>query len=572
MGHLFNRRMFLRLSGASLSLLATGTITACGPATNRSTSTSTETDMPGGETVDSATAFNPDRELTITARADEIAIFNGAPTNVWRYAAELIHGEPQTVQSLPDSYLGPILRVQRGQKLRIHFNNDLPEASIIHWHGLIVPPAMDGHPDAVIEPGGSYTYEFEVRNRAGSYWFHPHPHGRTGYQTYQGLAGLFIVSDEEEQALDLPRDEQDIPLVIQDRSFDADNQLAYMANGMGGMMDQMMGFLGDHILVNGRPDYQLPVATRAYRLRLYNGSNSRIYKLAWSNGMPMTVIGTDGGLLAQPVEKPYVTLGPAERVELWADFRHEVVGSELTLQSLAFSGVEAGMMMGNMPMQTMMGMSTALPNGELFDVLTVRVAREEPEMLTLPAQLTSLEHHALDQAVNRDQPRRFTFAMDNSMAWTINGRTFQMEEIAEDEQVRLGDLELWQFHNGIMAASAGTTSGGMMGRGGHMGHGNGNSQNGMMQGGMMDFMAHPIHVHGVQFQVIARRIGDEQHPGWETVKDGYIDESWKDTVLLMPGEEVDVLMRFDGYAGRYLYHCHNLEHEDQGMMRNFEIM
>ncbi|MCB0185065.1 MAG: multicopper oxidase domain-containing protein [Caldilineaceae bacterium] len=574
-----SRRTFLRLSGASFALLTMAGVTACGPADESTQSRGVERI---GASIPAAT-FQPDLELTLTARQDEVAILPGAPTKVWRYAATVEQGDPASVQPVPDSYLGPIIRVQRGQKVRIHFKNELPEASIVHWHGLLVPSDMDGHPDAVVEPGASYTYEFEVRNRAGSYWFHPHPHGRTGPQVYNGLAGLFLVSDEEERGLELPRGEQDIPLVLQDRTFDANNQLVYMAAGMGGMMDQMMGFLGERILVNGQPDTQLPVATRAHRLRLYNGSNSRIYKLAWSNGMPMTVIGTDGGLLAEPVERPYVTLGPAERVEVWADFRSEAVGSALKLQSLAFSGVEAGMMMGGMPqsnmMQNMMGMAAALPNGEPFDVLTVQVAREEAESLTLPTQLPPIEHHAVADAVNGDQPRHFTFAMDNNMAWTINGRTFVMDEVAEDETVHFGDLELWHFYNGMTATgsdtSAGGMMGGMMGHGGHMGHGNQsdqNNQSGMMGGGMMDFMAHPVHLHGVQFQVVARTIDDDQRAGWETVKEGYVDVGWKDTVLMMPGEMVQVLMRFDAYAGRYLYHCHNLEHEDQGMMRNFEIV
>ena len=108
---------------------------------------------------------------------------------------------------------------------------------------------------------------------------------------------------------------QDIPLIIQDRRFDADNQLTYIAEGMAGMSDEMMGLLGDHILVNGQPDVTLPVATQPYRLRLLNGSNARIYKLAWSNGAPLTVIGTDGGLLSEPATFPYVMLSPGERTE-----------------------------------------------------------------------------------------------------------------------------------------------------------------------------------------------------------------------------------------------------------------
>lgn len=155
---------------------------------------------------------------------------------------------------------------------------------------------------------------------------------------YRGLAGLLIVSDDEEAAAGLPTGAQDLPIVIQDRTFDADNQLVYIGGtgegGMGGMMngmmDRTMGFLGERILVNGKPDVVFSLATRAYRLRILNGSNSRIYKLAWGDETPMAVIATDGGLLKAPVLKPYVTLGPGERVELWADFTGRRVGDELT--------------------------------------------------------------------------------------------------------------------------------------------------------------------------------------------------------------------------------------------------
>ena len=187
---------------------------------------------------------------------------------------------------------------------------------------------------------------------------------------YKGLAGLFLVSDDEEMAAGLPTGEYDIPLIIQDRTFDADNQLLYLP---GGMMDQMMGFLGDHILVNGQSDYVLPVATRPYRLRLLNGSNSRIYKLGWEDGTPLTVIATDGGLLEKPVQRNYVTLAPAERAEFWVDFSGRPLGSELRLQSLALAGAEAG------DMGMMMGRAPALPDGSEFTVLRVRVERESEE-------------------------------------------------------------------------------------------------------------------------------------------------------------------------------------------------
>ena len=242
----------------------------------------------------------PDVEIALKAVDGEVQVLPGKQTRVWRYWAEVLNGPAETVQNLQDSYLGPILNFKKGQSVRIHFTNELSEESIVHWHGLHVPEEADGHPRLAINPGETYTYEFTVLDRAGTYWYHPHPHGRTGPQVYNGLAGLLIIRDDEENALDLPSGDYDLPLVIQDRLFDGDNQLVY---GGRGMMDQMMGFLGNRILVNGQADYSLPVATRPYRLRLHNGSNSRIYKLGWEDGTPLTVIATDGGLLEKPNPK-----------------------------------------------------------------------------------------------------------------------------------------------------------------------------------------------------------------------------------------------------------------------------
>ena len=236
-------------------------------------------------------------------------------------------------------YLGPIFNVKTGQTIRVHFTNELPEPSIVHWHGLHVPDTADGHPRLVIETGETYTYDFTIADRAGTYWYHPHPHGRTGVQAYAGLAGLFIIHDENELGLGLPSGDYDLPIVIQDRNFDENNQLLYGGNGM---MDQMMGFLGNQVLINGQADFSLPVETRPYRLRLLNGSNSRIYKLAWEDGTPLTVLGTDGGLLEKPVEREYITLAPAQRVELWVDFSKDEVGIEKNLISLPFTAYGGG--------------------------------------------------------------------------------------------------------------------------------------------------------------------------------------------------------------------------------------
>jgi len=292
--------------------------------------------------------------------------------------------------------------------------------------------------------------------------------------------------------------------------------------------------LGDRILVNGKPGFLLPVATRAYRLRILNGSNSRIYKLAWQNGTPITIVGTDGGLLEKPVHRRYVLLSPGERIDLWADFSSYPVGSETSLISLPF---DTGMMGKGRMAHGMMGGrkmdgAQVLPNGSAFSILKVRVNREERVESSLPQRLSHIERYNTKDAVNLASPRTFHLLM-RDMKWTINGRVFKMEEIAEDEVVQFGSLEVWEFSN---------------------------EESGMGMRGIS--MPHPIHLHGKQFQVLDRS---------GVLHNGYLDDGWKDTVLLMPGERIRILVKFEDYSGLFLYHCHNLEHEDMGMMRNYFV-
>lgn len=472
------------------------------------------------------TGLSPDVELSLRATPAEVKIFPGQPTTVWQYTGTVIKGDPTSLMDLENSYLGPIIRVRRHQRVRIHFQNDLPARSIIHWHGLHVPAKMDGHPMYVIPTGETFTYEFEVLNRAGTYWYHPHPHGRTGHQVYGGLAGLFVISDAEEEKLDLPTDKLDIPLVIQDRAFNGDNQLVYLPRGMH---DSMTGMLGDTICVNGRPDFRLSVQTRAYRLRILNGSNSRIYKLAWSDGTPLTVIGTDGGLLEKPIQKKYVVLGPAERIELWADFSQYPVGTSLELVSKYF---EPAMQASALGPRRGMTAGDKLPNGAPFRIFHIDVATKETETRSLPKRLSAIERYQLQDTDNAQSPRQFSFFMRH-MRGLINGRTFQMQEVADDEKIRLNSTELWELAN---------------------------DDRGM--GMMMMPMPHPVHLHGSQFQVLDRS---------GVLHSGYVDEGWKDTVLLMPGERARIATHFTDYTGLFLYHCHILEHGDMGMMRNYLV-
>ncbi|CAN7767957.1 multicopper oxidase domain-containing protein [Variovorax sp. LjRoot175] len=489
-----------------------------------------------------------DVHIELHAVPDQVAVHPGAKTRVWRYRGRLLRGETNALDASADSFPGPIIRVRHGQRVRIDLINGLPESTIVHWHGLHVPQDMDGHPRHAIAPGARYVYEFTVVNRAGSYWFHPHPHGRTGKQAYAGLVGLFLVSDEEEAALDLPTGPHDLALVLQDRNFDDDNQFVYleadgggagtqghgmMGGGMASMMARMMGVLGDEVLVNGRPQASFEVDRRAYRLRLLNASNTRMYKLAWSDGSPLTVIATDGGLLAAPVQRDYVMLAPAERVDLWVDFGRWQAGIELALRSLAFEG---GMDMGGM-----MGSAAALPDGAPFPVLRLRV-RDGATIVgaTLPRRLSTLPPPAPRTAINAGHPKVFELTM-GMMVWGINGEGFDMLGASPLETIKLGTHEVWEFRN--------------------------EGQAGMM--GMA--MPHSMHVHGLQFRVIGRSVSSRFARSYETVKAGLVDEGWKDTVLVMPGERVRILLGFADYPGLFLYHCHMLEHEDAGMMRNYLV-
>ena len=480
----------------------------------------------------------PSLAIDLTAGPATLPVFTGAETAVWRYHASVREGSAEAIEMLNGSYLGPIFRVKKGQRVQVRLKNELPDPTNIHWHGLRIPEDMDGHPRDAIVPGASYEYDFQVINRAGTYWFHPHPHQLTGPQVNYGLAGLFIVSDKEEQMLGLPSGEYDLPLVIQDRTFNSQNQMVYLAYGM---MDQMMGFLGDTILVNGTPHATLDVKASAYRLRLLNGSNSRIYKLAWQDSTPLTVIAIDGGLLETPVIRDYITLGPGERVELWADFSGQTIDSEVRLVSLPFSGSSSGGMMGSGMMS-----NSNLPNGAPFNILSLKIGDKGADVAPLPSRLSTTERYRAENAVNRNNPRLFVLAMQG-MIHTINDRLFEMASVAPEEIVRLGDLELWEFSN-------------LEGSRGGMGMDMMNMQ-----------LPHPMHIHGVQFQVLGRQIARGYESAYQELSAGFVDEGWKDTVLVMPGENVQVLVRFEDYAGTFLYHCHNLEHEDAGMMRNYKI-
>jgi FtsP/CotA-like multicopper oxidase with cupredoxin domain len=427
----------------------------------------------------------------------------------------------------------PTIRIRQGETARIDLVNDLGEQTIMHWHGLAVPQEADGHPRLAIGQGRSYSYEFPILNRAGTYWYHPHPHHRTAAQTYLGLGGFLIVANDEEDDYELPGGEHETPLLLQDKRLAAGLSLDYAL----GMPDMMHGFLGDTAFANGVANATVDVDRTRYRLRIANGCNARILNLGLSNGAAMTLIGSDGGLLEMPVRVERIMLGPAERADVLLDFSGLRPGERPMLRSFAFE--VPGMMMGmgggmgrdgrggRGGRGGMMMMGGDRMQGTEMDFLEFVVRDSQPEPgPPLPSRFAPVPNRGEPTG---DTPRQ-TFVFQSSMmmggggpAHSINGLRFELLRV--DARIPRMQSEVWTFVN--------------------------DSE-----------LPHPVHVHAGQCRPLSRTGGRGRLMPWET--------GLKDTVLTLPGERVDVMVRFF-HEGLYLLHCHNLEHEDMDMMINFEV-
>ena len=440
------------------------------------------------------------------------------------------------------AYQNPILRIESGARFTASLDNALTEPTIIHWHGLHTPAKMDGHPKDSIAPGARYNYDFNVRNRGGTYWYHTHAHELTAKQAYNGLASFYLVDDDDQRKLakllDLQLGVTDLPLVIQDKRFDAQGALVYQPNAQ----ESMMGWLGDIMLANLTPNAVHAVTPRTYRLRLLNGSNARIYRLAFVKGetsLPFVIIGTDGGLIERPETVTEAFLAPGERLDVLFDAAQAQPGDTVFLKSLAFDPMENEGGMGGMGGQgmshTMSGMgSSRLPLGAAFNVLKLSVTAGVRVAATLPVTLSEVKPIRTDGAFER----RIELSMGH-MRFLINGLTFRMDEIAFD--VKRGAVEIWSISNPAVG------------------------------------MPHPMHIHGFSFQVLERQGSPPQWSSTARFGKGraVTDLGWKDTVLVWPGETVRIAIDFaHDFPGSqtYLFHCHNLEHEDAGMMINFRVL
>jgi FtsP/CotA-like multicopper oxidase with cupredoxin domain len=480
-----SRRRFLHLAAAGAAALAAGGGAAVSSCDNPTTGPDTgerrrlPLAMPG--TISIATA-------SLVAAPATASVAGNAPAAVWLFSGHLP---------------GPTIRARTGEYAHIRLLNQLPEPTVVHWHGVLVPAPQDGHPRYAIGPGATFDYEFPIVQRAGTFWYHPHAHHLTAGQIQRGLAGFFIITDEEEDALGLPTGPREILLLLQDRDGNAAEAFSYAPTAD----DLRTGILRDLPYGNGVRLPTLQVSGQRYRFRVLNASHARVYLLALSNGVPLTVIGNDGGLLPSATEVESVFLGVGERIDFLIDLAAFPTGTRMMLKSLPFSLPSAS--------------DGLYPQGLEMDLLElVRTGGGGSNDPSLPAVLSSVPH--LTPAAERSFVFRST---DQENMHQINGRSFEMDRV--DEQIPLGQVEQWVFSNDST-------------------------------------LPHPVHLHGTHFQVLSRSGRRNQVFPYEA--------GWKDTVLLMPLETVRVAVRFDRYPGIFLLHCHNLQHEDMGMMLNVEVI
>ncbi|KQY15004.1 copper oxidase [Rhizobium sp. Root73] len=414
----------------------------------------------------------------------------------------------------------PVIEAFEGDKVEVSFRNGIPgEPTTIHWHGMPVPADQDGNPSDPVAAGSERIYAFDLpQGSAASYWFHPHPHGLTAEQVYRGLAGIFIVKPKSDP---IPPEYGDTVLMLTDLRIGADGTMPEST-----MIDLMNGRVGDHVLVNGQKNPAMTFALgEKRRLRLFNATNARFLRLRFENAS-MTVIGTDGGLIESPVAVEELLLTPAERVEVIVSFDKPGAARLTTLD------YERGWMGPGKPNEAGMVLLTA-------NVSEQAVAAIPP----LPAKLRSIEPLGKPAVTRRFVLTESMGGMDHGgmpmqgmdhanmsmssggmeMKFLINGASFDMNRI--DEVSKAGQVELWEIVNEAD-------------------------------------MDHPFHVHGTQFQIV------------EHEKDGKVTtppyRAWKDTVNIVAGETVRILLRQD-MPGPRMYHCHILEHEQLGMMGTIDV-
>lgn len=465
--------------------------------------------------------------------------------------------------------LGPAMRLQRGKDVAINVTNALPEATTMHWHGMEIPGSSDGGPQAVIEPGKMWTAEFKVDQPATTAWFHPHTHGLTGRQVAMGLGGLIIIDDEESTKLPLPKEwgVDDVPVILQDKRLDAKGHIDYQLD----IMTAAVGWFGDMMLTNGAV-YPQHLAPRGWlRLRFLNGCNARSLNLATSDGRPLYVVGSDGGLLGEPVKLTELPILMGERFEVLVDTRDGKAFDIITLPVK-----QMGM--------TLPPFDRALPVLHIQPTLKSNEAKLPDALVKMPAVpaadnvktrwLQLMMDPQLDMMGMQMMMQRYGMASMAGMDMKGHGNMAGMDHGQMQGQMTHGQMGHGKMNHG------GMEQGSQMASGYDFMHGN--KINGIAFdmakpmfdvkrgtyekwtiSGEGDMMLHPFHIHGTQFRILS-----------ENGKPPAAHRSgWKDTVRV-EGWRSEVLVKFDHEAPKeraYMAHCHLLEHEDTGMMMSFTV-
>jgi len=437
------------------------------------------------------------------------------------FPAHAPHAAPTPVEGYEGAWPGPTIHARRGRPAIVTQVNALSHPVVVHNHGHKVPADSDGHPVALIQPGASRDYRYPNDQLAGTFWLHDHTMNETGPNLWRGLSMFYVIHDDVWDGLRLPSGEYDVPLLLQDRSFNADNTFFFPAPPQG-----TGPAYGDTMCVNGARTPRLAVASRKYLFRLLNGSDHRIFRLSLQRidaelgddapMIPFKVVASDGGLLPSAVERTELVVAPAERYAIVVDFSQLPIGASLVMHN---RGPDA-----NLPAQFATGVpSVALPNVMRFDVAR---APPEPDTSVVPNDLLPIQRYdPADAVVTRRIELGGADSEDTAYAgdWYLNHRYFDPARI--DFYGKLGTTEIWELVNPTGAN-------------------------------------HVMHVHLTQFQVLDNGAGTVPPPEWS---------GWKDSLLVRPLTTARIILKWEGFTGVYVFHCHVIGHEDRAMMGQVQI-
>lgn len=463
-----------------------------------------------------STPFNTheaENELAVPTLIDSREFDHDIELTIQNAEHEFYDGISSETMGFSQSYLGPTIKLYDNENTRIRFTNEIGEETTIHGHGLHVPGNLDGGPQNSIGDGETWDVTLPIQQQASTNWYHPHLHGNTAAQVHAGLAGMYIIEDENSLSLPLPKSYgvDDIPLIIQDRNF-TDGVMEKYSVDEDEMMD---GKREDTLVINGTIDPYIEVPQGWIRLRLLNGSNARFYDFHLADNEPFYKIATEGGFLEEPVEITSMLMVPGERNEVMIDLSDGNT-RELLAELLPVDDDRFGSNKKHIEQVLEIRVDQSIQGeGELPEQLNTIIPWDEDDAVVI--REFELEMEEMEESMSHGD------MMDMHSMFSINGKAMDMSRI--DEEVNLGDIEIWRITR--------------------------------------DEMDHPFHMHGVSFLILSE---NGRPPAPE-------DQGWKDTVLVGYGW-TELIMKFEHEATEeypYMYHCHILEHEDGGMMGQFTV-